>query len=212
MKDIPVFTTDNGVASLALQGVPIWKSAYIKILSSAEPFALLEECVDFCKMCGAEEIYASGNECLGRYPCSTVLVQMQRMLEGMEETDACVFPMTDRTVGQWREIYNHRMATVPNASYMTWADEKKFLTDGDCYFVHKDGQLLGIGKASGDMIHALASVQPGAGREVVLALASLISGDRVKVIVAQQNKRAVSLYEQLGFAPVSEVSRWYKIL
>ena len=43
MKDIPVFTTDNGVASLALQGVPIWKSAYIKILSSAEPFALLEE-------------------------------------------------------------------------------------------------------------------------------------------------------------------------
>ena len=211
MTDIPMFTTDNGVASLFLQSVPAWKSAYIKMLSSAAPEALLQECLDFCRTCGAEVVFASGHACVEQYPCAATLVQMQMPVDGLEESGAALFPATERTIGQWREIYNQRMADVPNAAYMTWGDEKKYLADGDCYFVHRDGKLLGIGKVSDDTIHTLASVEPGAGGAVTLALASLVCGDTVKLTVAMENRRAVSLYERLGFVPVCEVARWYKI-
>ncbi len=212
MKDIPMFTTEHGVASLVLKEIPARKAAYVKLLSAAEPSELLQECVDFCRACGAESIYASGDFCPAGYPCTAVLIQMQRSVHGLEQADGSVLPVTDETIGRWREIYNDRMSCVPNASYMTAVDEKKYLAEGDCYFVHRDGCLLGIGKAGGDTIHALASVQPGAGRAVVLALASVLSGETVKLTVARENTRAVAMYEKLGFVAVQEVSRWYKIL
>jgi len=212
MRDIPVFTTDHGVASLTLKEIPVRGIAYVKLLSSLEPEELLKECVEFCRACGAERIYASGDPCLENYPLVTVLVEMGCAPEELEETDAAVFPVTEETVGQWCAICNVRMAEIPNAAYLMRQDEKKLLQDGDCYFVHRDGQLLGIGKASGDRIDLIASIRPGAGRDVVLAMAALLCGDSVKLTVAQENLRAVRLYRRLGFVVVGEVSRWYKIL
>lgn len=210
MKDIPVFTTDNGVASLVLKEIPVRAVAYVKLVASQSPEALVEECVEFCRACGAETVYASGHPCLAEYPLQAVLVQMRA--SGLEQTDAAVFPVTEETAGRWRDIYNDRMSGVPNAAYMTKQDEKKFLKDGDCYFVHRDGRLLGIGKAGGDTVELVASVQPGAGRDVVLAMASVLTENSVKLTVARENERAVRLYEKLGFVAVGEVSRWYKIL
>ncbi len=211
MKDIPMFTTEHGVASLSLQGIPAWGVAYVKIVSSLEPEKLLRECVDFCRACGAEAVYASGDACLETYPCTSVLVRMQRPLEGVGQTDAALFPMTAETTNKWRQIYNDRMVSVPNARYMTQADEKRYLQDGDCYFVHRKGELLGIGKVSGGSIHVLASVQPGAGKKIVFALATAVCDDTISLTVAQENSKAVALYSQLGFMSVEEIERWYKI-
>lgn len=210
MKDIPVFSTENGVASLILKEIPFCASAYIKVLSSQEPEKLVEECKDFCRACGAEVVYASGADFLTKKPLTATLIQMRA--HELPETDACLFPVTEATVSRWREIYNERMKLVPNASSMTLADEKKILADGDCYFVHKDGELLGIGKASGDTIEAVASVKKGGGRATVLALATLLDPEDVNLVVAEQNKPAVSLYKSLGFIAVKEIARWYKIL
>ena len=55
MKDFPVFTTENGVASLILKEVPYRGEAYIHLRDSQDPKALLEECVSFCAACGAEK-------------------------------------------------------------------------------------------------------------------------------------------------------------
>ena len=210
MKDIPMFTTQNGVASLTLKEIPLRLTAYIKILSSEEPIKLLEECVAFCRMCGAEYIYASGSDCLLENPLSATLVQM--IASDLPETDACLFPVTESTVSLWREIYNDRMKLVPNASSMNLADEKKILQDGKCYFIHKNSELLGIGMVSDDSIEAVASVKKGAGEDCVLALASLLNVDRVKLVVAEQNKAAISLYKRMGFIAVKEIARWYKII
>ena len=68
MLDIPMFTTENGAASLILKEIPYSEAAYIKIHSSQAPEALLEECVSFCRMAGAENIYASGHVILEKYP------------------------------------------------------------------------------------------------------------------------------------------------
>ena len=42
-------------------------------------------------------------------------------------------------------------------------------------------------------------------------LMSLIEGERMKLEVASTNERAIRLYEKMGFIPVKEISRWYKI-
>lgn len=212
MKDIPFFTCEYGVACLTLKEIPARGVAYVKILSSVQSEELVGECVSFCRACGAEEIFASGDDCLRKYPLTAELIRMARSREGIGETDAAVFPVTEQTVGRWREIYNERMSGVPNAAWLTKQDEKELLSGGDCYFVHRAGELLGIGRASGDSIDMVASVQRGAGRDVVLAMASVLTCDRVSLIVARENTRAVRLYEALGFVAVEEVSRWYKIL
>ena len=212
MKDIPVFTTEHGVASLFLREIPYRKRAHIKLQSTQEPEKLLEECVSFCRACGAEWIDAAGNPYLEKYPLITALISMTRDRESMPQTDACLFPVTEKTVQQWLDIYNERMADVPNAAYMDGADGRELLKTGDGYFVHKDGRLLGIGKASGDFIDAVISVVPGMGETVVLALASVLTGDTVRLVVAGANARAVRLYERMGFIPVKELSRWYRVL
>ncbi|MBP3478829.1 MAG: GNAT family N-acetyltransferase [Oscillospiraceae bacterium] len=212
MKDIPVFNTEFGVASLFLREIPYRQRAHIKIQSSLEPERLLAECVDFCRACGAEWIDGAGHEYLEKYPLITVLYTMQCDRSAIGETDACLFPVTEKTVQQWLDIYNEKMADVPNAAFMDSRDGKELLQTGDGYFVHRDGQLLGIGKAAGDFIDTVIAVKPGMGETVVKALSGILVGDTVRLMVAGANERAVRLYERMGFVKVREVSRWYRVL
>ena len=212
MKDIPVFDTENGVASLFLREISYRKRAHIKLQATQDPEKLLDECVAFCRMCGAEWIDAAGNEYLQKYPLITALLAMQRPKEGLEETDACLFPVTEGTLQQWLDIYNEKMADIPNAAYMDGADGRELLKTGDGYFVHREGKLLGIGKAAGDFIDTVIAVEPGMGETVMLALASILTGDTVRLMVASENKRAMKLYQRMGFIATKELSRWYKIL
>ena len=122
MKDIPVFTTEHGAASLFLREIPYRKRAHIKLLATQEPEKLLEECISFCRACGAEWIDAAGNAYLEKYPLITALISMTRDRESIPETDACLFPVTEKTVQLWLDIYNERMADVPNAAYMDGTD------------------------------------------------------------------------------------------
>ena len=212
MKDIPMFTSEYGVASLFLREIPYRSRAHIKIQSSLEPEKLLEECVSFCRMCGAEWIDAAGHAYLEKYPLITALVSMQCSREQLGEGNACLFPMTEQTMQRWLDICNKRMANVPNAAYLDAKDGRELLEKGSAYFVHRDGELLGIGVASGDFIDTVVAVQKGAGETVVRALNGVLTGDTVRLMVADANTRAVRLYERLGFVKVKELSRWYRVL
>ena len=212
MKDLPMFTTQYGVASLFLREIPYRGRAHIKIQSSLDPEKLLEECVAFCRMCGAEWIDAAGHDYLEKYPLITALWAMQCPREALAETDACLFPVTDQTVQQWLTIYNERMADVPNAAYMDSRDGRELLNTGDGYFVHRNGQLLGIGKAKGDFIDTVISVEPGAGETVLRALCGALQCETVRLWVASENHRAVRLYQRLGFVKTKVLSRWHRVL
>jgi hypothetical protein len=61
MRDFPVFNTEYGVASLVLKEIPYQGVAYIVVRDTLEPEKLLKECVDFCRVCGAEAVYATGH-------------------------------------------------------------------------------------------------------------------------------------------------------
>lgn len=212
MQNIPMFTTELGVATLILKEIPYSQIAYIILRDTAEPEAFLQECVSFCRIVGAERIYATGHMFLEQYPFYTAIWEMARSLENIPNTNACLMPVTEEKLEQWRKIYNQRMNDIPNAAYMSESDAKHMLQRGDGYFVHAEETLLGIGMVSGETIDAVISVVPGAGKDVLLALTHALFGDRVTLQVASENIRAVKLYEKLDFIKVSEVSRWYKIL
>ena len=114
MKDFPIFTTDFGVASLVLREIPYRKEAYITVLDVQEGQLdqLIEECASFCRMAGAERIYAKGHEALMGYPVHALVIQMQGCIEVDPNMVSHLFPVTETTVGKWREICNKRMHDV----------------------------------------------------------------------------------------------------
>ena len=212
MKDIPVFDTEHGVASLILKEIPYRETAYVTIQSSQEPDKLVEECVAFCRMCGAEKVFASGHTALETRLFHTAMWEMRCLSDALADTDAALWPIQEETLEIWRGIYNEKAIHVPNGAWMDTQDAREMLRKGDGYFIHRNGKLLGIGRASGDMIDWVAATQPGAGRDVVLALSSLLNSDTVRLLVASANEKAVRLYERMGFLKVKEISKWYRVL
>ena len=211
MKDFPVFPTSHGAASLTLKEIPYRREAYIKIQSTQEPELLLEECIGFCTACGAERIYASGHDFLEQFPLHTSVCQMKGCLFLSEEEIPSMFPVTEATVSKWREIYNDKMQRVDNASTLEARDESEILRSGGAYFVHRSGELLGIGWLVEDKLAALAAVKPGAGEMVCKAMQSLIPQQTITLEVASTNQKAIRLYERLGFLKTEELSRWYRV-
>ena len=211
MRDFPLFTTDYGISSLTLREIPYRQLAYICI-RDVQPEGFeehLKECVSFCVMAGAEHVYASGHNLLEHYPLYTAVLEMQREASPDREKMASIFPVTEATAGRWRQLYNERMKNVDNARTLEARDEKQLTDSSGAYFVHENGELLGIGWLDGDRILAVASVRHGAGERVMHTLISAVDAETVKLEVASTNRQAMRLYERMGFVSVREISRWY---
>ena len=213
MKDIPLFDTETGVSTLVLKEIPYKQIAYVTV-RDVQPGGLqahLEECVSFCRMCGAERIYVTGHPELSRFPLYCRVIPMALTMTAPEEPEACLFPVTEATVKRWREICNERLRAVDNAATMTAHDEKQIISSKGAYFVHDRGELLGIGWIKGSEILVIASVKPGSGQRVLRALLTVADSDRVTLEVASTNLRAIRLYETLGFLPCAQERSWYQI-
>ena len=121
MKDIPLFTTDFGVASLILKEIPYKFVAYIRVLNAQPGMIqnLMEECAAFCRAAGADCAFAADSAELEIYP----LHHTVRVMRGNDdwEPEAHLFPVTEQTVKRWREIYNEKMASVPTAAASAYA-------------------------------------------------------------------------------------------
>ena len=206
-----MFTTEYGIASLILGEVPYQQTAYIRLQSSEEPEKLLDECVKFCRMVGAEKILVKETEGID-YPFYTAIWRMVCLRDSLGDTDAALWPVQEETVETFKKIYNEKVAHIPNAAWMDAADEKEMLKTGEGYFVHRGETLLGIGRVLGGEIRFLASLQPGAGADVVKALVHAATEDTIIVEVASANEKAVKLYENLGFIKNAELSRWLRVL
>ena len=211
MNNIPVFDTENGVGSLILKDVSYTQIAYVKIASVSNLKAYVDECVAFCRVVGAERIYATGHDGLTDFPYHTTIVAMECKRSKLDDTDAELVPVTEDTLMEWLRIYRNKMKNIQNAAYMSDADGKQMIRRGDGYFVYRNSILQGIGLAAGNTIDLVASVQPGGGHYIVHALSQILSGDVVILDVSAENEKAVQLYKCLGFTESAVKSKWYKI-
>ena len=213
MKDFPVFATEYGVSSLILKEIPYRQEAYIHIqdLQDGGMQEHLAECVSFCRMAGADRILAAGHTALEQYPLYTSVYEMRGTAWVDPQKLENLFPVTEATVGRWRSFMNERLRGVDNAATLTAFEEKKIVTSGGAYFVHRDGELLGAGWMEDTKLLLVAAALPGAGERVMHTLMSLVEGADMTVEVASTNGRAIRLYEKLGFMKCREVIRWYDI-
>ena len=213
MRDFPIFTTEYGVSSLILKEIPYRNEAYIRIRDVQEDFfeEHLSECVSFCRICGADRIFAAGNELLEGYPLYTGGYEMRGTACPEAEKIASLFPVTEETVGKWRTIYNEAMRKVDNAGTLERREEKAILDSGSAYFVHDQGQLLGIFWMEGNKLLAIAALQKGAGEQIMHTLMSLFPEEQITLEVASTNHRAIRLYERLGFVKTAQLTSWYDV-
>lgn len=212
MRDFEIFTTEYGVSSLILREIPYRKTAYIRVQSCAEEDREqhLRECAAFCRAAGAERILALGEPMPRGWEPECRILRMQGEARVIPEMLESLFPVTEATVKRWRELYNERMRSVDNARTLELGDEKDILKSGGAYFVHRNGKLLGIGWMEENKLLAIAALEPGAGERVMNTLLSLAEGAQVELEVADTNRRAIALYERMGFVTTSVASQWYK--
>lgn len=211
MKDFPVFTTENGIASLKMNQIPYTGSAYITIQDTCDPQSLIGDCLEFCCAAGAAKVYATGHDYLTAYPLHTHIYRMRLAKDAIGDTDAAIFPVTEKTVSDFISIYNEKMQAVPNAAYLSSDEAQRLLEDKNAYFVHRGGTLLGIAIGSGGVIQSLAACVPGMGQTVIEAICHALTADTVELEVASENHKAMRLYERMGFTVCEHLLSWYKI-
>lgn len=214
MRDFPFFDTEYGIASLLLKEIPYKGEAYIRILDVREGCfeELVKECVSFCRMCGAEHVYAADHEKLEAWPLYTAILEMR----GTAWVDPAklkhIFPVTEATIGQWRQLHNERLRAVDCSATLTSKEEKQILESGGAYFVHEAGELLGLGWISDGELKTVVAVKKGAGEAVMHTLMSIIEGEPMMLEAASTNERAIRLYEKLGFIKTAIKTHWYRVL
>ena len=123
MKDIPMFTTEYGVASLMLHEVPYRQEAYIRVhdVQPGHLEDLIRECMGFCRAVGAERVYWSAGDSEGELYAAVYEMQGTAWVDS--EKLESLFPVTRETVIQFRQLLNEKMAGVDNAATITASDE-----------------------------------------------------------------------------------------
>ena len=211
MRDIPLFTTENGIASLLLKKIPYTKEAYVHIRDSISCMKLLKECVDICRMAGADTVHATGHDDLAGYPEYCAVYRYKVLKEDLPATEAIVVPISTEQKAWWRQIYNSKMAQVPGAAPLSDSDLDQLITENKAFCIYKGCSAIGIGVAYAGEIQAIASVTPGGGWDSVIALAKSLSSEYVSLTVASTNRKAICLYKSLGFLETETEAVWYKI-
>lgn len=218
MRNIPDFTCEYGAAQLILEEIDRSRKAYCLVLWAVDGRlpGLLEECARFCAMVGAERTMALLPENMtpdGDFPYAPAfrVVEMTVSKESLGSGDCALWPMLPENAGEYARRYNAAMGPVDGARTLKERDIPRLLDRGGCYFVHREGQLLGLGQVEDGWLLALAACVPGAGAPVVRALVSVLSEDTVSLSVADTNAAAMKLYTRLGFVAAKVREVWWDI-
>ena len=216
MKNIPVFTAVNGTASVILQEIPYSGKAYILIRSVwTTAAALLEECCQFCRMVGAEQVFASwGTEDLpGAHSYDLVAMTCEKAALPQPRRPVVLEPLTPENGGDYLAVYNRCFREVPGAATYGQRDLKR-LYDTDCAFlVRQDGVCAAVAEICEEGLEGIAVLPEykGLGYELALAVLPMVPAAELRLKVASTNRRAVSLYERLGFVYSGTEKRWWRL-
>ena len=219
MNNIPVFTVQGGTATLILREIPVSQKAYI-LLRTVLPGMeenLVTECASFCRMCGAEQIFASWEDgdlpfLSPAYEIYLLHVEKSALPEGKPVQ---LTPMTPENDAIYQRIYNRCFLSVSHALSYDRGQIARIYREGQRAFLALDenDRPYGIGELHGDELGAVAVLPKyrGKGTDLAVSLLKLCPGEDLHVTVASDNEAAMHLYEKLGFHLAGVESRWYKV-
>ena len=196
MKDIPVFSCPDGIATLILREVPFRGEGYILVRGVFGTLeGLLAECAGFCRAAGAERLFAAGEADFSGYPAAIRIL-------GRSAPRASLLPAPEAV----------RLMPVTEETAAVWAAEERALAaGGEALWIWDGAERIGLGRVRGSELLAVAALLPGAGERCVRALAARCTGPEVRLTCAEENGRAMRLYDRLGFSRGAEERVWFSI-
>ena len=216
MKNIPVFMSPAGTATLILQEIPRSGRAFI-LLQTIVPEGLQQLTADakkFCQDCGAKEIFISNaREKLPFSPAYDILiltVQKDSLPAGRPVT---LQPLSQENAELYISIYNRCFEGISHAVSYDRSQIRRIKAQDQQAFIacSADGSPAGIGELHGNELAAVAVLPEyrGMGKALTLSLLALCPGPEIILTVASDNQRALGLYEKLEFHVKEIESRWY---
>lgn len=220
MNNIPVFTSQGGTATLILREIPVSQRAYILLRTVLPGMAenLVAECASFCKMCGAEQIFASWADgdlpfLSPAYDIYLLHVSKSALPEGKPVQ---LVPMTPENDAIYQRIYNRCFSHVSHAASYDRGQIARIYREHQRAFLALDekDRPYGIGELHGDELAAIAVLpnHRGTGTDLAISLLQLCPGEDLKVTVASDNEAAMHLYEKLGFHLSGVDSKWFRVV
>lgn len=217
MKDIPIFTTQTGTASLILREIPYQQTAYVLVrtLFHNDASDLLSECGAFCVQAGAERVLAAWPDHPLNLPVDHEMVELSRPKAGLPRPDPAVplTPLTRDNAPTYQTIYNRLFHRISGAASCRSEDINRLLTTGTAFLALQDGIPAGIGEIEGSDLRAVGVLPEyrGLGRHLTLTLLHRLPGPELCLSAASTNERAMRLYNSLGFRPRRTLVRWYLV-
>jgi hypothetical protein len=213
MRDIPFFQWEGCVATLALSEIPYRRKAYVLVrLAPAEKLrAFMKECVAFCRMAGAQRIYASAEHPLETGVPAYALVRYVCPRAALQPVNLELTPLNAENQHLFLELQRQLFQSVDGAATYTLQDCERIKKAASGFLWMEGGTPIGIGELRNGEIGTVGVTRPGTGGTLVRALAGKLSSEVVSVQTASTNERAIRLYEKLGFRLDEVLSDWYLI-
>ena len=217
MKNIPMFTSAYGLATLILKEIPWNGHAYILIRSvwNGQIAELLEECRGFCRAVGAEEICASWEtETLPAVHAFDMLEMTCPKAElPMPQRTVELEQVTPETAEDYLRIYNQCFRQVPAAASYDKKSLQPLYGEELAWLARVDGSFAAVAEISREGLEGVAVLPEfrGLGYDLLCTVLPMVPSLQVKLKVASTNSQAIRLYERLGFAETGVQRRWYRL-
>lgn len=163
MKDIPVFSCPDGIATLILREVPFRGEGYILVRGVFGTLeGLLAECAGFCRAAGAERLFAAGEADFSGYPAAIRILGRSAPRESLLPAPEAVrlVPVTEETAADWAREYNARFRAVPAAESCSPAEERALAAGGEALWIWDGAERIGLGRVRGSELLAVAALLP----------------------------------------------------
>lgn len=204
MKDLPVFTCADGMASLIFREIPSREEGYVLLRSVfTNVGALVRSCAEMCRAAGAARVFCSGSVDLSAYPVHARLLERSIETARLPETEAVAVPIRPDEAGRWAALHDERFAAVPAAAHCVNTE--------NAHWVMLNGECIGLGRFRGARLEAFATFVRGKGRDCLCATAAAMRTPTVTLLCAAENTPAMRLYDRLGFSEGTPREIWHAV-
>lgn len=204
MKDFPIYTCSDGIASLILREIPYRQEGYILLRSVfTDVPSLVRTCAGACRAAGAERIYCSGGFDLSAYPIHARLVLRHIATAALPETSAVAVPILPKERAQWTQLHRERFSAVAMAASCVCAENACWIEENGC--------RIGLGHFHGSQLDSFAALVGGKGQDCLCALVREMHTQTAELLCAVENRPAMRLYDRLGFSVGTLREVWHTV-